>query len=60
MPYYPRPPAEIKNLAKPDRHRIALAAWRRVVRHPLFLALLALNSLALLLILLQGVLPLVR
>ena len=59
MPYYPRPPAEIRNLPKSERHRIAQAAWRRVVRHPIFLALLALNSLALLLVLVHAALPLV-
>ena len=55
MPYYPRPPAEIKNLPKPVRHRIASAAWRRVVRQPIFFVLLALNSLALGLMFVQAI-----
>jgi hypothetical protein len=60
MPYYPRPPVAINNLPKPERHRIALAAWRRVIRNPLFLALFALNCLAVVLPVAQASVPLVR
>lgn len=55
MSYYPLPPAEIKNLPKPLRHRIASAAWRRVVRQPIFIVLLALNCLALVLMFVQAI-----
>ena len=54
MPYYPQPPAEIKNLPKSERHRIAQAAWRRVIRHPVLLSLLGLNSLAFVIMYLQA------